>query len=1089
MMNEGEAAVLPLIEHLAAGLFILAVEPKVEPLVESQHGSSSSFRLVFANPAFRQLLPVTVPDPEGLQPSQYLPLELANSFCRNASLCELQQETVHYVLSIADPVQTRTVLVTLSPVQDPSGRVVQLVGCCQVQPLASASPRDALNSNSNRKTLAVEIQSPSYQELARINADLQQKIAEMQRLEEALRQSEIQFRAQYKGIPVPTYTWQKRGENFVLIDYNDAAAIFTNNQIANFVGITAQVLFHDAPEILANLTQSFLERTTIQRRNSFCPPDQDEPRQFRASYVFVPPDQIMVHTEDVTQQEQTEAELQQSEARYRAIVEDQTELIARYLPDTTLIFVNEAYCRYFGKSREQLIGRPFLQLVPPEEHESLLACIETLSREKPVAIYEHPVLSSEGVVWQQWVDRAIVDAQGQVVEFQGVGRDITERKRVEEALRASEENFRRLIQSLQVGMLLQGPNAEILLGNQAALDLLGVSESQLLGKTSFDAEWRVVHEDGSHFPGEEHPVPRAIATRQPVRNVIMGVYRPGSSDWIWLLVNAEPQLSTEGDITHVICSFSDITELKQAERALRTSEERYRNIVEQQTDLVCRFLPDGTLTFVNEAYCCYFGRSREELIGQSAILFAAAEEQDALTHYFHSFSWGNPISTYEHWGTNAQGEKRLRRWRDRAIFDEQGHCIEIQSVGQDITDRRQAEEALIRARVAEAANQALAQEVTERRQVEAALRASEERYRRMIETTIEGVWILDTQSRITFLNRQMAAMLGYSVEEMLGHFIFDFVSEESLVASPIEGNPQNSFARHDSLFQRKDGSQLWAIVSTNPLWDSDGQYTGTLGMVTDITKRKQAEDLERANLELQRTNASLKRLEKLKTEMVATVSHEIRLPIASVRTAISALQIMSLELDPEAQEMLDLADDESRRVTRLVNELLDFSKLSSGTYRWREEAVSLNVVLTQAAQATRALYDSRQLVLHHDKTLNDLQVCGDADRLIQVVVNLLDNAAKFSPPQSQVWLSLVQQENEAVVSVRDQGPGIAVEQQDLIFELFRQLAPPSKERPQGVGLGLYLCRQIVHHHGGRIEVMTQLGKGSTFSVFLPSLDV
>ncbi len=161
-----------------------------------------------------------------------------------------------------------------------------------------------------------------------------------------------------------------------------------------------------------------------------------------------------------------------------------------------------------------------------------------------------------------------------------------ERKRAEGALRRSEEKFRRLIEDLHIGVLLQGPRAEVLLSNPAARELLGLTEDQLASRTSFDPDWDVVHEDGTDFPGETHPPPRAIATRKAVRNVVMGVYRPASRDRVWLLVNADPQFGDDGSVSHVICTFSDITERKRTEEALRQSEERYRAFLKAVPDLM-----------------------------------------------------------------------------------------------------------------------------------------------------------------------------------------------------------------------------------------------------------------------------------------------------------------------------------------------------------------------------------------------------------------------------------------------------------------------------------------------------------------------
>jgi PAS domain S-box-containing protein len=162
----------------------------------------------------------------------------------------------------------------------------------------------------------------------------------------------------------------------------------------------------------------------------------------------------------------------------------------------------------------------------------------------------------------------------------------TERKRAENDLQASETRYRDLIAALPVGVLLHGTDSEILVSNAAALELLGLTEDQLLGKTSFDTDWNVIHEDGMPFPGPTHPVPQAIASRQPVRNVVMGVFRPTTQDRVWLLVNAIPQLTTEANLQQVMCIVSDITERKSTERAMLETNRHLAQARQQLRELL-----------------------------------------------------------------------------------------------------------------------------------------------------------------------------------------------------------------------------------------------------------------------------------------------------------------------------------------------------------------------------------------------------------------------------------------------------------------------------------------------------------------------
>lgn len=270
--------------------------------------------------------------------------------------------------------------------------------------------------------------------------------------------------------------------------------------------------------------------------------------------------------------------LRQQQQEYREVVEQQSELICSYSPDTCLRFVNEAYLRFFGQTREQVLGTRWSDSLPEAERDPLLAELIALNPTQPTRTSERTYLDPKGNKrYVNWVDQGLFDDQGQLVEILSVGRDITEKKVMDLALKESEERFRTLIADLNVGVLLQGRQAEMLLCNPKALELLDLTEDQLLGRTSFDPDWNVIHEDGSRFPGPEHPVPRAISTGKPVRDVVMGVYRPRSQDRVWLLVNAEPRLDEQGQVWQVICTFTDITLRIQAEAALKQAEQALRS--------------------------------------------------------------------------------------------------------------------------------------------------------------------------------------------------------------------------------------------------------------------------------------------------------------------------------------------------------------------------------------------------------------------------------------------------------------------------------------------------------------------------------
>lgn len=264
----------------------------------------------------------------------------------------------------------------------------------------------------------------------------------------------------------------------------------------------------------------------------------------------------------------------------------------------------------------------------------------------------------------------------------------TAQQAAETALNSSERKFQELIQNLQIGVLLQGPDSKILISNQAALDLLGLSQSQILGKTSYDPQWRVVHEDGSPFPGSDHPVPRAIATRQPVHNVVMGVDRPGSGDLIWLLVNADPMLAPDGTVRQVICTFSDISERQRMEEALRQSEQRHRALLDAIPDLILQVNADGVYLDVKPAKDFDTLLPVEQIIG--------SREADVLTpevarkrHYCLVQALKTGKNQFCEYQIVLNGQFRQEEARIVATSQEEALVII-----RDVTDRKRAEQRL-----------------------------------------------------------------------------------------------------------------------------------------------------------------------------------------------------------------------------------------------------------------------------------------------------------------------------------------------------------------------------------------------------------
>lgn len=267
------------------------------------------------------------------------------------------------------------------------------------------------------------------------------------------------------------------------------------------------------------------------------------------------------------------------------------------------------------------------------------------------------------------------------------------RKDAEDALRQSEDMFKCLVKDMSVGVLVQGPHAEILLSNATALVLLGISEDQLLGKTSFDPDWNVIHEDGSDFPGATHPVPMAIASRQAVTKIVMGVYRPDTNDRVWLLVGAVPQLNSDGTVKQVVCTFIDITERKHAEEELHETNEYLQNLVNYANAPIIVWDPLLRITRFNHAFELLTGHSEADVLGRSLELLFPPELSEHSMELIRQTSSGERWETVEIKIVHRDGTVRTVLWNSATLFAPDGRTpIATIAQGQDITERIIAEQ-------------------------------------------------------------------------------------------------------------------------------------------------------------------------------------------------------------------------------------------------------------------------------------------------------------------------------------------------------------------------------------------------------------
>ncbi len=362
---------------------------------------------------------------------------------------------------------------------------------------------------------------------------------------------------------------------------------------------------------------------------------------------------------------------------------------------------------------------------------------------------------------------------------QALQAEITERKRVEEALlrnedalRQSQALFERIIDNMPAAIYVKDMDGRLLLANRYFAAILHMDKHHIPGKREeelfpqeFLPSWRMT---------DEH----VLATGRPVELEQQLTHDDGPHTYMTVKFLIYDVLEVTASIG---CISMDITRRKRAEEALRENEARYRAIVEDQTEMICRCRPDGTLTFVNDAYCRYFGKRYEELIRRNFLAFVPANERERIHKYLATFTQATPVQTMEHRVIDARGMTRWQQWTDHAIFDEEGTLVEFQSVGRDITERKWAEE----------------------------------EYHLLVEHSVQGLTI-HQHNRIVFANPAAARILGYTVADLLAMSAAEvqamiYETDRKMVAERIQARMEGTQAPQEYVFRayRRDGSLRW----------------------------------------------------------------------------------------------------------------------------------------------------------------------------------------------------------------------------------------------------------------------------------------
>jgi len=743
---------------------------------------------------------------------------------------------------------------------------------------------------------------------------------------------------------------------------------------------------------------------------------------------------------DISSRKQSE----ELNARLAAIVQSSDDVIIGKTLDGTVTSWNTAAEKLFGYTEEEMIGQPITKIIPPERINEEYEILGQLRQGKKVEHFETKRMARDGrLIDISLTTSPIKDSRGEVIGASKIARNISLQKETARLIHENEERFRMAVEMTSLGTWEYDPAGLTLLCSQESRKICGIPGGVDPLYTDF---LNHIYADDKNYFGE-----KMIQAIKPGNDgkleAEIRLHRFDVEDEIrWLHIRAKMFFEDDSLRGRLLGTMLDVTEEKTRELELKESVELFQTMADNVPAMIWMSGTDKFEDYFNKTWLQFTGRTREQESNEGWLEAVYPEDVErCIETYNSSFKQQKRFYT-EYRLRRHDGEYRWIADNSVPRFSAEGEFLGFISACMDIDDQKRFREKILE---------------------------SELLFKTISNASPAALWMTNEVEENIFVSDTWLKWTGKNSQEVMSRSWMESVSvedREPMATEFKECFQQRKNFKREFRFTRHDGETRWGLTEGYPFYDLQGEFSGFAGSITDITE--------------------LKKLEQRKDDFIKMASHELKTPITSINGYVQLMLNIFNEADEQRlrsskqtiKSSLNTISKQVVKLTRLISELLDLSRIESGKLELHKTAFDLGALVEETVQDIRQTASKHAVILHNDF---EGKVFADKDRIAQVLVNLLTNAIKYSPDSDSIEVFVDNNKDSAIVKVKDYGIGIDSKDQLRIFERFYRAEGKSEQTFPGFGIGLFIASEIVQRHNGSLSVKSEKGKGSVFTVSIP----